>query len=336
MAFSTPTASIRMPATGASLTQSRLVVVSGKGGVGKTTVAVALARAAAAAGKRTLVVEVEQRQALAPLLGVKPLGYDERKIGPNLWGLSVEPDEALVEYLYLFYGIKRIARPLISSRAVEFATNTAPGLRDILLIGKVKEAETRRQHGRYVYDLIVLDAPPTGRLPRFLNAPRAVIDLVPSGVIRQQAQGLIDLLFDAKRCRVALVTTPEEMPVRETIEGVGHLGDMGLALAPVVVNAVYPRPFSPPQERSLGKDGTSALASEADAAGIALGVQAAEALLDVARNHARRARNQRAAIADLANEVALPRVTLPWLFAATIGPEEVGRLADELAAQGAV
>jgi anion-transporting ArsA/GET3 family ATPase len=336
MAFSVPARSPRMPVTGTSLTQSRLVVVSGKGGVGKTTVAVALARAASVAGKRTLVVEVEQRQSLAPLLGVNPLEYEERKVGPNLWALSVEPDEALVEYLYLFYGIKRVARPLVSSRAVEFATNTAPGLRDILLVGKVKEAETRRSHGRYVYDLIVLDAPPTGRLPRFLNAPRAVADLVPSGVIRQQAKGLIDLLFDPRRCRVALVTTPEEMPVRETIESVANLRDMGLAFAPVVVNAVYPRPFSPAQERTLVKDGTAALTAEAEAAGITLRPAEAGALVSTARAHVRRAKNQKAAIAELASEVDLPRVTLPWLFTATVGPEEVGLLAESLVAQGAV
>jgi sugar phosphate isomerase/epimerase len=124
--------------------------------------------------------------------------------------------------------------------------------------------------------------------------------------------------------------------VRETIEGVAHLGDMGLAFAPVVVNAVYPRPFTPAQERALVKDGTAALRAEAEAAGIALGPEAANALLQTARTHVRRAKNQKASIADLAREIDLPRVTLPWLFAATIGPEQVGRLADELAAQGAV
>src|SRR5919108_6411208 len=127
----------------ASLTASRLAIVSGKGGVGKTTVAAALAVAAGRAGKQVLLVEVEQRQALAPLFGERPLGYEERRVASNITALSVEPDEALVEYLYLFYGIPRVGKVLRGSRAVDFATNIAPGLRDILLIGKVKEAERR-------------------------------------------------------------------------------------------------------------------------------------------------------------------------------------------------
>ncbi|MGZ4128134.1 MAG: ArsA-related P-loop ATPase [Actinomycetota bacterium] len=200
----------------ASLTAARVTVVSGKGGVGKTTVAAALAIAAARAGKHVLLAEMEDREAFAPIFGLRKLAYTEQTIGPNITGLTVEADEALVDYLRMFYGIPTISRALLRTKAVEFATQTAPGLKDILLIGKVKEAESRRQGGEHVFDLLVVDAPPTGRLPRFLDAPRAVVELVHGGQIRNQAQGVLDMVTDHRRLQVVLVTQPEEMPARET------------------------------------------------------------------------------------------------------------------------
>lgn len=319
-----------------SLTASRLAIVSGKGGVGKTTVAAALSLAAARSGKRVLLVEVEQREGLAPLFGQPPIGYEERALAPNVTGLSVVPDEALVEYLYLFYGIRYVGRVLKGSRAIEFATNVAPGLRDILLIGKVKEAERRRIQGRYAYDLIVLDAPPTGRLPRFLEAPRAVVELVKSGPIRQQAQGVTDMIFDPKRCQVVLVTLPEDMPVRETGESVETLGKMGVALGPVVVNGVWPEVLPAGALKSVAKDARPALETEAERAGIRLSTEAIAEVARVAGAHARRQINQQDAIAELERETGLPKLTLPHLFSPRIGKDEVARLADELARTGAV
>jgi anion-transporting ArsA/GET3 family ATPase len=319
-----------------TLASSRVAIVSGKGGVGKTTVAAALATAAARAGKRVLVIEVEQRDGLAPLFGAQHIGYEERRLAPGVHGLSVVPDEALVEYLYLFYGIGRFVRPLAKSKAIEFATHTAPGLRDILLIGKVKEAERRRTGGGYTYDLLVLDAPPTGRLPRFLSAPRSVAELVKSGPIRQQAQGVLDMVFDPKRSQVVLVTTPEEMPVRETIEAAQTLTQMGVALGPVVLNGVYPRSFTPAAERALARDATGAIANDARTIGVPLEEEAVSVLGSVASTQARRARNQRSAIRELGAELVQPQVTLPYLFTERFGPREIGPLAAALLAQEAV
>jgi anion-transporting ArsA/GET3 family ATPase len=318
------------------LTSARLAIVSGKGGVGKSTVAAALAVAAARTGKRVLIVEVEQRESIAPLFGEKHIGYEERRLAPNITGLSVVPDEALVEYLYLFYGIRYVGRVLKGSKAVEFATNIAPGLRDILLIGKVKEAERRRADGTYAFDLIVLDAPPTGRLPRFLEAPRAVVELVNSGPIRKQAQGVLDMVSDPQRCQVVLVTLPEEMPVTETAEAVETLSKLGVAVGPIVVNGVYPPTFTEDTLERVSGDARSVISADAERAAIKLSDPALDSLSRIAGSHARRTINQRAAIAELERETELPHLTLPHLFAQRIGKDEVSKLAEDLAAQGAV
>ncbi|MHB8510611.1 MAG: ArsA family ATPase [Actinomycetota bacterium] len=314
------------------LTQSRLVIVSGKGGVGKTTVAASIALAAAQTGRKVLIIEVEQREGVARLFGRDHVGYHERQLAPNVHGLSVIPDEALLEYLYLFYGIGRIARPLLTGRAVDFATSTAPGLRDILLIGKVKEAENRRTvHGDFAYDLIVLDAPPTGRLPRFLDAPRAVVDLVHSGAIQQQAQGVLDLLEDPNRTRVILVTLASFMPVQETNEAIQSMRSMGIALGPIVVNSRHPEQFAPKQQARLN---ASALIEEAQAAGITLEQAQAEAIATIGRAEVRRSNLERSALEEL--DAELPRYELPALMTPLIGPHEISELASMLHAQGAL
>jgi len=305
----------------ASLTSARVAVVSGKGGVGKTTVAAALAIAAARSGKHVLLAELEDREAFAPIFGLKKLAYTEETLAPNIVGLTVEADEALIDYLKMFYGIPTVSRALLRTKAVEFATQTAPGLKDILLIGKIKEAEARRFDGNYNFDFIVLDAPPTGRLPRFLEAPRAVVELVRGGQIRAQAQGVLDMVTDPKRLQVVLVAQPEEMPVRETAESVETLSKMGVALGPIVMNGVWP------QIAPLGKDAVATLAADANGA---LSDEAIAQLALVATAHARRARNQRKAMKILADEVSLPHIELPYFFTERMGRPEVDALATLL------
>jgi len=319
----------------ASLTSSRLAIVSGKGGVGKTTVAAALALAAGRQGKKVLLVEVEQREGIAPLFGLSHLGYEEREIAPNVTGLSVVPDEALVEYLYLFYGIRYVGRVLKGSKAVEFATNIAPGLRDILLIGKIKEAERRRTGGHFSFDLVVLDAPPTGRLPRFLEAPRSVTELVHSGPIRNQAQGVLDMVSDQERCQVVLVTLPEDMPVRETADAVETLSKMHIAIGPVVVNGAFPEVFTE-DLHAVADDAPATLTADAERAGIVLSAEALAELGRVAGSHARRTINQQDAMRELAEETKLPSLTLPYLFAPRLNRDAIEQLATDLIEQGAV
>jgi anion-transporting ArsA/GET3 family ATPase len=224
---------------------ARLHIVTGKGGAGKTTVAAALAFALARARRRVLLVEVEGRQAIAQLFDLPALPYEERRLatlpgGGSLWGLAVDAEQAMIEYLDMFYGLKRSARGLKRMGAVDFVTTLAPGLRDVLLTGKVKEAVSRTEpDGHLAYDAVVLDAPPTGRIARFLDATREVAGLTKFGPINRQSEGVIALLH-SRKTRVHLVTLLEEMPVQETLDAADELGRLGFAFGAVIVNRARP------------------------------------------------------------------------------------------------
>jgi hypothetical protein len=221
----------------------KLHVVSGKGGTGKTTLAAALALAIAAGGRQVLLAEVEGRQGIAQLFDTPPLPYEERKVavardGGEVYALAIDPEAALLEYLEMFYNLKRAGSMLKRLGAIDFATTIAPGLRDVLLTGKVMEAATReRRGGGRLYDAVVLDAPPTGRIARFLNVNSEVAGLARMGPVRNQADSVMTLLRSPKTA-VHLVTVLEEMPVQETCDGVGELNAVGLPVGGVLVNMV--------------------------------------------------------------------------------------------------
>jgi anion-transporting ArsA/GET3 family ATPase len=223
---------------------ARLHVVTGKGGTGKTTVAAALALGLARDGRRTLLMEVEARQGIAQLFGLDPLPYQERMVahargGGEVRALSVDAEEALLEYLEMFYKLGIAGRALRKVGAVDFATTIAPGLRDVLLTGKVKEAVTRTADGRRVYDAVVLDAPPTGRIGRFLNVTAETARLAKVGPIKTQSEGVAAILRSPMTA-VHVVALLEEMPVQETADSIEELTRLGLPIGTIIVNATRP------------------------------------------------------------------------------------------------
>lgn len=317
-----------------TLLDPRVLLVTGKGGVGKSTVAATLALAGARTGRRTCLVEVEGRQTMARLFDSQPWDFTEREYRPGLHGISIDPEESLLEYLDLFYGAGRISKLLVGSSAVEFATTAAPGVRDVLLIGKVKEIERRRNpDGRFRYDLVVVDAPPTGRIVRFLGAPEAAIELVRMGPIRHQAQDVVDMLLDADRTRVQLVTLLEEMPVQETIEGIAALRDLGIAVGPLVLNRVRPDRLGE-AAKALEALTPAKLRKRYAAVGLALGTAAAGELRALGEAHRERLALQERMRATLAAKAGLPMLALPERYAADFGFEELTALAA--AVEGAV
>jgi anion-transporting ArsA/GET3 family ATPase len=289
---------------------ARLHVVTGKGGTGKTTVAAALALGLAAGGRRTLLAEVEGRQGIAQLFGTDPLPYRELRIatvpgGGEVRALAVDPEEALLEYLDMFYKLGAAGRALRKIGAIDFATTIAPGLRDVLLTGKVKESTTRAHDGRRVYDAVVLDAPPTGRIGRFLNVTAETARLAKMGPIKTQSEGVASLLR-SPITSVHVVTLLEEMPVQESLDAIAELTALHIPVGRIIVNGARP-PLLPAGKitRAELRRGLTAAGLPADAATVA-GLQAE------AKAHLTRRQLEESLRSDLA-EVGRPLVELPFL-----------------------
>ncbi len=299
----------------------RVTIVAGKGGVGKTTVAVSLALAATRLGLSALIVEVEGKSSIASLFGHERLHYDAVELlaaDPDagrgaLTARTLAPDEALVEYLS-DHGMKRISSRLASSGALDMVATATPGIRDVLVLGKIKQLERNA-----TADVIIVDAPAAGHAISFLRSASGLLDAVNVGPIETQAREVSELLSDPTRCEVVLVTLAEETPVNELVETAFMLEDtVGVALGPVFVNGVFdssPALEADPEE----------LAADA---GVSLRPGEADALRTACRFVADRARLQAPQVERLGSELPLPQVHLPFRYTSNLGREDLDALAD--------
>lgn len=313
--------------------------VTGKGGTGKSTIAAALALTLAAGGRKVLLVEVEGRQGIAQLFDVPPLPYQEVKIataerGGQVNALAIDIEAAFLEYLDMFYNLGIAGRAMRRIGAVEFATTIAPGLRDVLLTGKIKETVIRVDKNRLpVYDAIVVDAPPTGRIARFLDVTKAVSDLAKGGPVHSQADGVVKLLH-SEQTAIHLVTLLEALPVQETLEAIEELAEMQLPIGSVIVNRNIPSYLQPADlaKAAEGDIDADSVRSGLEKSGISLNDKDFAGLLTETIEHATVVAT-RAEIAQQLDALKVARLELPAISDG-VDLGSLYELSESLAQQG--
>jgi anion-transporting ArsA/GET3 family ATPase len=297
-----------------------VVFVTGKGGVGKTTVAVALGLRAAAEGKRTIVCEVSSQENASRMFAHTEVGFHEVEMEENLWSISIDPDESMREYVLLQLKVRAMRDMLFRSRIFNYLAAATPGLKELVTIGKIWELaqlDRKVKSGRK-YDLVIVDAPATGHGIGFLQTPRTFAAIARVGPIHSQAQQLDRLITDREHTGVAIVALPEEMPVNESATLERDLrDDIGVAVDRVYMNGLYPERFSGEEAGQLAD-----LTDDSDN-----GLRAAAR---AALSEHNRARSQRAQLARLRRRVQAPVKTLPFLFEPELGIEGARRLAKRL------
>ncbi len=311
----------------ADLLDHKLLFVTGKGGVGKSTVAAALALLGSQRGKRTLVCEIDAKGNLADFFEAGETDYTPREIQPNLWAMSMDTEASLQEYLRLQMRLPAIARIGPLARAFEFVATAAPGVREILTVGK-PVWEVREGN----YDLVVVDAVATGHIVGQLGAPQAINELVHVGLIRQQTGWLIDILGNKETTGLVIVTTPEEMPVNETIELAGHVEDeTDVALSTIVVNRVLPELFGRGEEEvfeELREPAAVGALRDASDGPVEPVMEAARLAVTMRRTRAGHIERLRTSI-----DQRVPLLYVPYLFMRAHGFRTTRQVAEALSAE---
>ncbi len=306
-----------------TLFDKKLVVVAGKGGVGRTTVAAAFASAAARRGKRVLLAQTKSKERLGKLLGGPPVRTDVVRVRDRLWAVNITPDAALREYGLMILRSSLVYKAVFENRLAKSFIRAIPGVEDYSLLGKVWYHTTEEEGDRPKYDLVVLDGPATGHVITLLQIPQAIIEAVPEGPLTRDARSARALLTDPARTAMALVTLAEDMPVNETIELAARAKQkVQIPVGPLIVNQLYPPRFvTGPSARAL-----AALPETTD-----------DRTLDPLLHRSRIAQRRRAMndryLEKLAAELPLPQAQLPYLFAPDFGAEPLEELSRRLEAQ---
>jgi anion-transporting ArsA/GET3 family ATPase len=310
-----------------NLLDRKLVFVTGKGGVGKTAVTAALGLLAAERGQRTLMCEVDSKGNLADFFETGPTAFEERQLQPRLWAMSMDTEASLKQYLQLQLKLGLVARIGPLARMFDFVATAAPGVKEIVTVGKLCW-EVRERH----YDLVVVDAAPTGHIVGQLAAPQAINGLIQVGPVRQQTGWMLDILGDPRTTGVAIVTTPEEMPVNETIELQGRLqAETNVDLAAVIVNRVLPELFGRGEEavfERLWDPEVSTLLEDEVRGSVEPLLEGARMAVTLRRTRAEHLERLRSGI-----EPDIPMLYLPYLFARSHGLRSTRQLAEALSAE---
>jgi anion-transporting ArsA/GET3 family ATPase len=316
----------------AALFNRRFVVVAGKGGVGRTTVAAAMALSAARAGKRVLLCQTKAKERLSSLFGVRVAGHEITRVQERLWAVNMAPQPALREYGAMVLRSEFIAKQVLENRVSRAFLHAVPGVEDYAMLGKAWYHTTEEEGGRPKYDVVILDGPATGHVLTLLGIPDAILAAVPDGPLSRPARATHELLRDPKRSAFVIVTLAEDMPANEAIELAQRASSMGLPLGPLVVNALFP-----PRFRSGGSArGLSLLLGSDDGRSLREGAHpdaTLATLVDSARlAERRRALNDRE-LERLRTSLPLPQIQLPYVFQPDFGPKAVSELADRLDGQ---
>jgi len=311
----------------ADLLDHKLLFVSGKGGVGKSTVAAALALLGSQRGKRTLACEIDAKGNLADFFEAGPTDYTPREVQPNLFAMSMDTEASLQEYLRLQMRLPAIARIGPLARAFEFVATAAPGVREILTVGK-PVWEVREGN----YDLVVVDAAATGHIVGQLAAPQAINELVHVGLIRQQTGWLIEILGNKATTGLVVVTTPEEMPVNETIELAARVEDeTDVALSAIVVNRVLPELFGRQEEEvfeELRQPAAVGALAEATTGPVEPVMEAARLAVTMRRTRTGHIERLRTSV-----DASIPLLYVPYLFMRAHGFRTTRQVAEALSAE---
>lgn len=298
---------------------ARVTLVTGKGGVGKTTVAVLLALLSAARGRRTLLVETSGAASIPPLFGKAPGGYRPQELRPRLWTMSVTAGEAIEDYVVQQIKVRKLYELVFKNRVMGPFLDAVPGLPDLIQLGKVFDLNREEEHGQPVWDALVVDAPATGHGVTMLNAPSAMMEMTRKGAFFDGARQVHDVVDDPDRAAVVLVSLPEEMPVNETLDLWSRLGSSRERVAMCVLNEQHPPPPTDPEDWAKARP---ALIGAPDP-----GVREAAHLMDL---WLRRVDRQDEARRRLREGLPVPVLDLPFLFRRDLGPADLDRLAAAL------